>query len=234
MNERDPETPILVAADASRQQKLILDALDAGADEVVGPEVLRIPALARRRVRSALANVRGTSADAWAALPTGPDDLDDGAVVEWEDGPTEAEAEAARARVRQAVARLPTREERSGPLAELLGVTVPELRAPSGRLDAKRIAACLGVSLNRFAAAMPVRRQSLDETPDSARIQAALDPFARALAVLDVLLPGDVGRQWLNAIHPGLDGTTPLAAMLDGRAERVARLLEMIRDGSLV
>jgi hypothetical protein len=154
------------------------------------------------------------------------------AVVEWDDGPTEVEAEAARARVRRAAQRLPTAKERSGPLAEILGVAAPDLRAPSERLDAKRIAARLGVSLDRFAVAIPVARQSLDETPDSARIQAALDPFARALAVLDVLLPGDAGRQWLNAIHPRLDGATALAAMLDGRAERVARLLELIRDGS--
>ena len=140
---------------------------------------------------------------------------------------------AARARVRDAAEHLPTPDERARPIGDLLGVVVPHLRAKSGRLDAGKIAARLNVSLNRLAAAMPISRQALRAKPDSPRVQAALDPIARALDVLELMLPGQQMHGWLQTPHIRLEGETPLEAVLGGQAERVARMLENAREGGV-
>jgi|GEM_PF-3181645 antitoxin Xre/MbcA/ParS-like protein len=140
---------------------------------------------------------------------------------------------AALARVRAAAQHLPTPEERARPIASRLGVTSPHLRAKSGRLDARKIAARLSVSLNRLAAAVPISRQALRAKPDSPRAQVALDPIARVLDILEVMLPGQQMYGWLQTPHIRLDGKTPLQAMLDGQAERVARMLEIARGGGV-
>jgi hypothetical protein len=100
-------------------------------------------------------------------------------------------------------------------------------------LDAKKVADRLGVSVARIASLTPVTRQALNETPDSSRVQEALDPIARSLAVLETALAPEHVNQWLNASHSRLNGSTPLEALLDGRAERVARMLEIARDGGV-
>ena len=143
-------------------------------------------------------------------------------------------AEAALQRVRDAIPSLPTVEQRSAPLADLMQVRMPSLRAPSGRLDAGRIAARIGVSLSRLAGPLRVSRQALSEMPDSPKAQSGLDPFARVLAVLEELLPNEkAARAWLVSPQQRFSGATPQAVMLDGRAEEVARTLELARDGGL-
>jgi Protein of unknown function (DUF2384). len=70
--------------------------------------------------------------------------------------------------------------------------------------------------------------------PDSPKAQKGLDPFARALAVLEELLPNEkTVRAWLVSPQQRFGGATPQDAMLGGRAEEVARTLEMMRDGGL-
>jgi hypothetical protein len=155
-------------------------------------------------------------------------------VVDSSEAPHSEEARArARARVREALPALPRAEDRRGAVSDLLGVTAPDLRASSGRLDARKIADRLGIALGRLAGALPVSRQALSALPDSLRAQEALDPIARALHVLDLLLPRERVRMWLNAPHPRLEGSTPVEALLDGRAERVAQLLEIARAGGV-
>lgn len=221
LDKRCPRTPILVVADELRQRRLIEDALDRGADEVIGTAVAAISPLVLMRVRTVLESF---------ALRYGTESMEAPA-------PTSAiatgEATGALARLRRAGESLQTPEDRAAPLADLLGVSVPGLRAESGRLDAKRIAAQFGVSLSQLAKATPVSRQALSETPDSPRAQAALDPFARTWGALSAVIPADQILKWLNARHERLDGSTPLEALLDGRAERVARLVESVRNGGV-
>lgn len=151
----------------------------------------------------------------------------------WEERATENEVRAARERVNAMLDRLPGVEERRAPLADLLGVTAPTLRADSGRLDARKIATELGVSLSSLAKITPISRQALNETPDSPRAQAALDPLARTLDVLGTVLSREHMTAWLNTPHRRLTGETPIQAILQGRGEQVARMLEMVRDGGV-
>lgn len=214
-----PDIPILVIADELRQRRLIEDALDRGTDEVIGTSVAAIKPLVRMRVRTVLAGfARRSAPERTGALPYAIPAGDTAAAL---------------ARLHRAAEALPAREARAAPLADLLGIDVPSLRADSGRLDARRIAATFGISLSQLAKATPVTRQALSEMPDSPRAQTALDAFARTWGALSRLLPEDQIRKWLNANHERLSGSTPLEALLDGRAERVARMLESVRNGGV-
>jgi CheY-like chemotaxis protein len=107
-----------------------------------------------------------------------------------------------------------------------LSIAAPDLRAPSGRLDATRIAKRLGVPVARLAALVGVSRQALNQTPDSPGIQDALHAIARTLHVLDNSLQPDDQQKWLRTSRVNLDRKTPLDAIMGGRADTVARMLE--------
>ncbi|HEX6040323.1 antitoxin Xre/MbcA/ParS toxin-binding domain-containing protein [Longimicrobium sp.] len=243
VSRRAPGTAILVVVRPGQAPGLITDVIRAGADEILSAGDAEIDELVWLRVQSALARAEvapgGSASSApWDGSERRQGDRRGGAqssdVVEtWEAPASEDELRAARERVRAVVGHLPGARERQGPLADLLGVSAAALRGDSGRLDARRIAAQLGVPLAQLARITPISRQALHLTPDSARAQAALDPVARVLHVLATVLPPEQARGWLHAPHARLDGETPLHAMLDGRAEQVARMVEAARDGGV-
>jgi hypothetical protein len=248
LTSKFPRTAILVTVDNEQAHGTIRGAIRAGADEILTAGETEVAELVWTRVQSALAKAKATA----VTLPR----LDrTGAVVErrqgerrradrrragagdivetWEDPVPGAEASAARERVQAALKGLPAPEERRAPLADVLGILAPGLRAPSGRLDARKIAGQLGVPLARLAKLTPISRQALNETPDSVHAQAALDPLARILDILHTVLPRDHASAWLNAAHARLGGEAPIHAILDGRGEQVARMLERARDGGV-
>jgi len=233
LNEQSPRTAILVAVGSGKSHDLIKVALAAGADEILRAGDAEIEELVWTRVQSALAKAEASPADAPDARPSASRATTGDVVEEWDEPATPEEIRAAHERVRTALNGIPGPEERQGPLADLLGVRVPALRAASGRLDAKKIADELGISLSRLARIAPISRQALNETPDSVRAQGALDPLARTLHVLGTVLPGEHVRAWLYAPHARLGGQTPIDAILEGRAEQVARMVEMARDGGV-
>jgi hypothetical protein len=242
--EREPRPPILVAADEGSQADVIKKVLDLGVDDVISMAAAKIPELVRARVSSLLSaaarnDARSTFAtgsksrgdDASGREATGAGPGEPAAREEWEAPVSATEAKAARQRVREAT--LPSAGYRSGPIAELLRIQTPELRAKSGRLDAKRIAKRLDVSLRELAVPLGISHQALSKTPDSERVQEGLDPIARPLGLLDELLGRERERAWLNSPHARLGGETPLKALLSGRAEEVARMLGVVRDGGV-
>ena len=110
--------------------------------------------------------------------------------------------------------------------ANTLSIAAPNLRGPSGRLDATKIARRLGVPIARLAAVVGVSRQALSQTPDSPGIQHALDAIAHTLDVLDTSLqPGDQ-QKWLRTSRANIDRKTPLDTIMGGGADIVARMLE--------
>ena len=256
MNDRSPRTAILVTVD-EQAHKLIRMMINAGAHEILSAGDAEIDELVWTRVQSAIAKaeavpdvaIRGGHTAPAAPAPgverriaqrrradrrgmapiAGTSDVEEA----WEEPASADEVQAARNRIRAALEHLPTVEERRGPLADVLGVRAPGLRAPSGRLDAKKIANLLGVSLAGLAKITPISRQALNETPDSAHAQAALDPLARVLDVLETVLPPEHVTAWLNAPHALLKGDTPIRAILEGRGEQVARMLERARGGGV-
>lgn len=242
--KRERRPPILVAADEERQADVIKNVLALGVDDVISLAAAKIPALVRARVSSLLSaaarnDARSTFAtgsksrgdDASGREATGAGPGKPAARDEWQAPLSSTEARTARQRVREAT--LPSARYRRGPVAELLRIQTPELRAKSGRLDAKRVAKRLDVSLRDLASPLGVSHQALSKTPDSERAQEGLDPIARTLELLHELLGRERERAWLNTPHARLDDETPLKALLSGRAEEVAHMLGVVRDGGV-
>lgn len=244
LRKRD-RPPILVAADEAKQADLITEVLTAGVEDVIGIAGARIPELVRARVNALLRTASAPVAASPFRYALSRDTARGGTSVpseyrrtapspvteHLEEATSDAEARAARLRVREAT--LPSLADRRRPLAELLEIPTPELRSGSGRLDAKSVAERLDISLRDLAAALDVSHQALSKTPDSKRIQERLDPIARTLGLLDELLGSDRVRAWLNTRNPRLDDETPLSVLMAGGAEKVARLLGTVRDGGV-
>ena len=108
----------------------------------------------------------------------------------------------------------------------VLDIAVPDLRAPSGRLDATKVAERLGVPIARLAKVVGVSRQALSQTPDSPGAQSLLHPIARALGTLGHVFTREDERKWLHTPHQRLAGRTPLDAIMSGEADVVDRMLE--------
>lgn len=223
LRTQNPGSALVVAADM--EPALLADIGVEGAAEVEfmsSPEIWN-PELVWARVGTALARARNAAKSAARAE-----------LSEQTMAPIAAsDATAARARVQGALGQLPGPEARRSSLLDLLDIRVPDLRAPSGRLDARRIADALGVPMTRLAGAASVSRQALSQMPDSPAAQAGLDPVARVVGVLRELLEPTEVLQWLNTPHKQLRGKPPLELLTSGNAERVALMLERARDGGV-
>lgn len=144
------------------------------------------------------------------------------------------------ARIRQAdaeidtaAASLPSVEERRAHSADLLKVVTPEFRdVQSGRLDARRIAEDMGMSLAALARASGASQQTLSSRPDSPAAQAGLLPVARLASVLNHLFLPEQKRVWLQTPHPRFGDRSPMQAIEEGEAELVLLSVESARDGS--
>jgi antitoxin Xre/MbcA/ParS-like protein len=101
-----------------------------------------------------------------------------------------------------------------------------------GNLDARRIAARLGVPPKRLAPAVGYTPQGLLKNPTSDKLQPALGELAYVLTNLRSLLDDDRSVSiWLRAPHPDLGGATPLSFMLSGRTAAVIALLHLAESG---
>jgi len=107
-----------------------------------------------------------------------------------------------------------------------------DLRAPSGRLSAKRIAEVFGLSESELAAALAVTRQALWKTPDSKRFQDLLRHFDRTARLRTVFRDDERFRAWLRMARESLDGATPLELLLGGEARVAGDLAEDMLTGS--
>lgn len=103
-----------------------------------------------------------------------------------------------------------------------------ELHDPAtGRIDAKKLADYLGISLASLANAIGKQYKAVFKTPASEPLQSALAPIHRAI----VALYRYFGRRreslaWLNTANPELDAKRPKDLVLEGKAEIVADMLE--------
>ena len=144
-----------------------------------------------------------------------------------------AQIREADAAIDAAVASLPTAEERRARSADLLKVITPEFRdAQSGRLDARRIAEDMEMSIAALARAAGVSQQALSSKPDSPAAQAGLLPVARLSSVLNQLFVPEHKRVWLQTPHPRFGDRSPIQAIEAGEAELVLLSVESARDGS--
>lgn len=105
---------------------------------------------------------------------------------------------------------------------------VAELHDPAtGRIDAKKLADYLGISLASLAIAIGKEYKAVFKTPASEPLQAALAPIHRTVMALHRYF----GRRndslaWLNTVNPDLEAKRPKDLVLGGKAEIVADMLE--------
>ena len=108
----------------------------------------------------------------------------------------------------------------------------PRLHSAGGNLDARRIAARLGVPLRRLAPALGYTPQGLSKNSSSNNLQDRLAEIADVLNRLRSLLADDRSASiWLRAPHPDLGGVTPLSCVLSGRTTAVTALLHLAEAG---
>jgi hypothetical protein len=133
----------------------------------------------------------------------------------------------------------PGREESQAAQQDPLGkvkrviAATADLRAPSGRLSAQKVAEALGLSVAELSALMGRNRQTVSKTDDAESLQAALRPFER-IARLRSALPGADFRSWLNMANEQLDELCPLDVVRQGNAEAVANLAENMLLGNTI
>jgi hypothetical protein len=107
-------------------------------------------------------------------------------------------------------------------------VALTELHDPaSGRIDARRVAAYLNISLKDLAAALEKNYTTVQKTPTAASLQGALRPIKRSLQILEEVLGDRISvLAWWNSPHPDLGLRCPLEVLLRGQGQSVADMLE--------
>lgn len=114
-----------------------------------------------------------------------------------------------------------------------LQVSLPELHdAPSGRIDAQKLAVYMGLPLKRLAEGLQLDYKAVHRNPSAAGFQSALQPVKRALELLHQFFhKPEMVRVWLNTAHPDLEGRTALELILANNCVAVLRILENAAAG---
>ena len=115
-----------------------------------------------------------------------------------------------------------------------IAVPLPELRDPAtGRLDARRIAEYLAISLRQLALSLGRPYGTVHKTPNAPGLQDALRPIARTLDILAQLgAERAAALAWLNAPQQALGQRPPLEFIARGSATTIANLLDDLLSGN--
>jgi DNA-binding NarL/FixJ family response regulator len=242
LRRTDPSAAVLALVDTSTQH-VIAQALSAGADEILLSDDVESGTQVSARVQTAIARAANRADPAGSTQPStvaGATPRARGAghpAIRQSPSaaPSEAELTAALAQVDDLAGTRLTVEQRAARAGsvwnDVLAIVAPSLRNDNGRLDAKRIAERLGVSVAALAQAIGKQRQTVNKTPDADDLQPALAPMAHVVSLLDDALAPNELTAWLSSSHAGLGGATPRAEILAGRASRVALMLESALGG---
>lgn len=108
-----------------------------------------------------------------------------------------------------------------------------ETRSPqNGKLDAERVAQTFGLSMKELARIVGRDQGGLKKHPTSDTLQLALRELDEVgVQLRDVFGSLEVGRMWLRAPNPLLDGQMPLTYLFEHQPVAVQRLLRMAETG---
>jgi hypothetical protein len=114
-----------------------------------------------------------------------------------------------------------------------LHVILPDLHdAASGRVDAQKVAAYMGLPLKQLARGLQLNYKAVHRHPSAVSFQPFLRRVKRCLEILqEFFQKPETVRAWLNTPHPDLDGNTALEMILAGNSEAVLRILENAAAG---
>lgn len=128
---------------------------------------------------------------------------------------------------------LATRRE-PDPLADIrsLAAATRDLRAASGRLDARRVATTFGLSLTELARQIACSKQRVSKTPDGEALQPLLRPYER-IARLRAALPAADFKAWLHTPNDHLeDRDAPIDYLKAGASRPLADFAENMLTGA--
>lgn len=96
-----------------------------------------------------------------------------------------------------------------------LAPLISDLRGRSGRLDARRVASAIGLSVAQLAECLELPEEALQQSPSTAALDERLEPFAMVVGIVRDVYGGDQKRvrTWLRTPRPELEGQTPIDAM---------------------
>jgi hypothetical protein len=116
---------------------------------------------------------------------------------------------------------------------EGLQVILPELHEEAnGRIDARKLAAYMGVPLKRFAEGLRLNYKAVHRNPSAEAFQSPLKVVKRSLGILhEFFNKPETVRVWLNTPHPDLDGRTALEMILANNPNAVMTILENAAAG---
>lgn len=225
-----PERSVVVLLD-EESPEAVRAARDAGAFDFLGADEIKNVEAVFWRLCNATFLARAFAA-AEASPPKAPRTIRP-LTVRRSPPLSEARLREADAAIDAGVASLPTPHERRARAADLLKVVTPEFRdVQSGRLDARRIAEDMEMSVAALARASGVSQQALSSKTDSPAAQAGLLPIARLSSVLNELFLPEHKRVWLQTPHPRFGNRSPIQTIEAGEAELVLLSIESALDGS--
>lgn len=103
----------------------------------------------------------------------------------------------------------------------------------ASHLSAKRVADHLGIPMSELAALVGVARNTLSAAVTGRKVDAALSPVVRILAMAGEMAGGD-DRAVIWFKHqpiPGWAGKTAFDLVREGKSEKVLAYLEAVRSG---
>jgi len=108
-----------------------------------------------------------------------------------------------------------------------------DTRSPeTGKLDARRTAQTLGLTLRELGRVLDRDPSGLSKHPSSAGLQPSLRHLdALALHLREVLGSLETARMWLRAPNPVLAGEAPMAYLLRGDVAGIEKLLILAETG---
>lgn len=103
----------------------------------------------------------------------------------------------------------------------------------SGKLDARRTADAFGMTMRELAQTLERDPSGLSKHPTSDSLQEPLHALEEiGLQLKQVFGDLSVGRMWLRAPNPVLEGRPPLIYLLEGRPMAIKRLLLLAETGT--
>lgn len=93
-----------------------------------------------------------------------------------------------------------------------LAPIISDLRGRSGRLDGRKVASAIGLTLPELAECLEVSVDALQTSPTPPGLDERLEPFAMVLGIVRDVYGGDSNRvrTWLRTPRPELDGQPPI------------------------
>lgn len=96
-----------------------------------------------------------------------------------------------------------------------LAPLVSDLRGRPGRLEPRRVAGALGLTLEQLADCLEVSLDAVQKSPPPPGLEERLEPFAMVIGIVRDVYGGDSKRvrTWLGTPRPELEGETPIHAL---------------------